>query len=129
MPVTSCTDVWIETMNSRLKSDYPCWSHPVRMCGLKLQRLSATEQLRRSHPVRMCGLKLKEQVSKIITTDVTSCTDVWIETISGVSLAGGRCRSHPVRMCGLKPYIISGNFNWYIVTSCTDVGSIRSFLA
>ena len=143
--VTSCTDVWIETA----PYSFPCQghrgSHPVRMCGLKHRKFSDLHiRIKPSHPVRMCGLKPQYESAFDVSWTVTSCTDVWIETIiflnsSTPAISVTSCtdvwietyltsrilprkrRSHPVRMCGLKLQMFSVNTIRLFVTSCTDV--------
>ena len=57
--VTPCMGVWIET----------------RYCT----RLSL--RLKRSHPVWVCGLKLDVSQNRIQCIGVTPCMGVWIETL------------------------------------------------
>ena len=54
--VTPCMGVWIETLKAT--RFYPkAMSHPVWVCGLKLQSGSYSAGDTWSHPVWVCGLK------------------------------------------------------------------------
>ena len=58
--VTPCMGVWIETcLRNCIASEYK--SHPVWVCGLKLEGDVKMSNGRKSHPVWVCGLKLREQ--------------------------------------------------------------------
>ena len=50
------------------------------MCGLKDSPLLYPENKHASHPLRMCGLKEPCHWRSRVWQDVTSFTDVWIES-------------------------------------------------
>ena len=76
--VTPCMGVWIETLEL---GDYckKIPSHPVWVCGLKLDVFGRFITLNESHPVWVCGLKHEDE---------------WFFRVLNLS--------HPVWVCGLK---------------------------
>ena len=76
--VTPCMGVWIETLEL---GDYckKIPSHPVWVCGLKLDVFGRFITLNESHPVWVCGLKHEDE---------------WFFRFLTLS--------HPVWVCGLK---------------------------
>ena len=76
--VTPCMGVWIETLEL---GDYckKIPSHPVWVCGLKLDVFGRFITLNESHPVWVCGLKHEDE---------------WFFRFLNLS--------HPVWVCGLK---------------------------
>ena len=94
--------VWIETdliENSALHTlSHPVWvcglklntiiiilksneSHPVWVCGLKPESFMTLEEKLKSHPVWVCGLKLNLLINNSKWRFVTPCMGVWIETL------------------------------------------------
>ena len=98
--VTPCMGVWIETLEL---GDYckKIPSHPVWVCGLKLDVFGRFITLNESHPVWVCGLKLAEivvTVARVPLHPVWVCglkhEDEWFFRFLNLS--------HPVWVCGLK---------------------------
>ena len=79
MVVTPCMGVWIETSDGDDSWRIPM-SHPVWVCGLKLESTPGVIKQRRSHPVWVCGLKHVLPASTLPPRLVTPCMGVWIET-------------------------------------------------
>ena len=73
-------------------------SHPMRVCGLKLNNRLIIRIKERSHPMRVCGLKHDSLYER--TTDQ---------------------KSHPMRVCGLKQSIIKRTMNNIKVTPYAGV--------
>ena len=98
--VTPCMGVWIETI---YPGEPPAdrKSHPVWVCGLKLEYLHIHIILLMSHPVWVCGLKLRVTMKDHTINNVTPCMGVWIETPS-MCVRFRLIMSHPVWVCGLK---------------------------
>ena len=97
--VTPCMGVWIETF-------YYCEilrsiskSHPVWVCGLKLDVSEESWSDDKSHPVWVCGLKLHP-----------------------VSIFRDATLSHPVWVCGLKrlAYIAKHYIASHTLYGCVD---------
>ena len=73
----------------------------MRVCGLKPDANTQKQDNGRSHPMRVCGLKLQPSVSIRDKDEVTPYAGVWIETLMQAQTQGHRM-SHPMRVCGLK---------------------------
>ena len=139
--VTPCMGVWIETANTARQYETSL-SHPVWVCGLKLEECCHHNQGAASHTLYGCvdwnfdG----EEASGI--TDVTPCMGVWIETLHRwcieVALSVTPCMgvwietksmraplrlemSHPVWVCGLKHHLRIVDRLFPIVTPCMGV--------
>ena len=133
--------VWIETIYQTLIINI-LKSHPVWVCGLKLDLFSVEAFKNESHPVWVCGLKLNTMLNNRANIlshpvwvcglkhplrpvyhsghSVTPCMGVWIETSSSARY----CRyfaSHPVWVCGLKHTKWSAVCKGVTVTPCMGV--------
>ena len=62
--VTPCMGVWIETEFELDAADL-IKSHPVWVCGLKLENVGVTKAAWASHPVWVCGLKPERPLTEI----------------------------------------------------------------
>ena len=100
--VTPCMGVWIETLEL---GDYckKIPSHPVWVCGLKLDVFGRFITLNESHPVWVCGLKHEDEW---FFRFLNLSHPVWVCGLKPVLVRRSRerRRSHPVWVCGLKQY-------------------------
>ena len=96
--VTPCMGVWIETLEL---GDYckKIPSHPVWVCGLKLDVFGRFITLNESHPVWVCGLKHEDE---------------WFFRFLNLS--------HPVWVCGLKLLFlhITQSLSRHTLYGCVD---------
>ena len=101
--VTPCMGVWIETRVT-VCSFGQLKSHPVWVCGLKLQLPHLSHLLKCVTPCMGVWIETGHREQHCLLAHVTPCMGVWIETGSP-RIYCQTPPSHPVWVCGLKLYI------------------------
>ena len=100
--VTPCMGVWIETRIKHRQIADRYKSHPVWVCGLKLQTLLLSHLTLLVTPCMGVWIETKLFRTFADVEIVTPCMGVWIETRIKHRQIADRYKSHPVWVCGLK---------------------------